>query len=206
MEFQLSYFKSWKMMLWKCCTQYASKFGKLSSGYRTGKGQFSFQSQRKAMPKNAETATQLHSSHTLVKECSKFSKPGFSNKWTMNFQMFKLVLEQIEEPEIKLPISAGSLTKTREFQKNIYFCFIDYAKACDCVDHKKLRKILKWMEILDHLTCLLRNLYAGQETTVITGHGTTDWFQKGKGVKQTNKQKTKRERSMSRLNSVTLLI
>ena len=67
MEFQMSYFKSWKMMLWKCCTQYASKFGKLSSGHRTGKGQFSFQSQRKAMPKNAQTTAQLHSSHTLVK-------------------------------------------------------------------------------------------------------------------------------------------
>ena len=67
MEFQLSYFKSWKMMLWKCCTQYASKLGKLSSGHRTGKGQFSFRSQRKAMPKNAQTTTQLHSSHTLVK-------------------------------------------------------------------------------------------------------------------------------------------
>ena len=65
-EFQLSYFKSWKMMLWKCCTQYANKFGKLSSGHRTGKSQFSFQSQRKAMPKNAQTTTQLHSSHTLV--------------------------------------------------------------------------------------------------------------------------------------------
>ena len=67
MEFQLNYFKSWKMMLWKCCTQYASKFGKLSSGHRTGKSQFSFQSQRKAMPKNAQTTAQLHSSHTLVK-------------------------------------------------------------------------------------------------------------------------------------------
>ena len=67
MEFQLSYFKSWKMMLWKCCIQYASKFGKLSSGLRTGKGQFSFQSQRKAMPKNAQTTTQLHSSHMLLK-------------------------------------------------------------------------------------------------------------------------------------------
>ena len=83
-------------MLWKCCTQYASKFGKLSSGHRTGKGQFSFQSQRKAMPKNAQTTTQLHSSHTLVKECSKFSKPGFSNTWTMNFQMFKLALGKAE--------------------------------------------------------------------------------------------------------------
>ena len=67
MEFQLSYFKSWKMMLWKCCTQYTSKFGKLSSGHRTGKGQFSFQSQRKAMTKNAQTTTHLHSSHILVK-------------------------------------------------------------------------------------------------------------------------------------------
>ena len=74
--------------------------------------------------------------------------------------------------------------KAREFQKNIYFCFIDYAKAFDCVDHKKLWKILKQMVIPDHLTCLLRNLYAGQETTVRTGHGTKDWFQIGKGVRQ----------------------
>ena len=94
MEFQLSYFKSWKMMLWKCCTKYANKFGKLSSGHRTGKGQFSFQSQRKAMQKNAQTTVQLHSSHTLVKKCSKFSKPGFNSIWTMNFQMFKLDLKK----------------------------------------------------------------------------------------------------------------
>ena len=108
MEFQLSYFKSWKMMLWKCCTQYGGRFGKLSSGHRTGKGQFSFQYQRKAMAKNAQTTTQLHSSHMLVKQCSKFCKPGFSSTWTVNFQMFKLVLEKAEEPEIKLPTSAGS--------------------------------------------------------------------------------------------------
>ena len=74
--------------------------------------------------------------------------------------------------------------KAREFQKNIYFFFIDYAKAFDCVDHNKLWKILKEMEIPDHLTYLLRNLYAGQEATVRTGHGTTDWFQIGKGVRQ----------------------
>ena len=74
--------------------------------------------------------------------------------------------------------------KGREFQKNIYFCFINYAKAFDCVDHNKLWKILKEMGIPDHLTCLLRNLYAGQEATVRTGHGTTDWFQVGKGVRQ----------------------
>ena len=76
------------------------------------------------------------------------------------------------------------IEKAREFQKNIYFCFIDYAKAFDCVDHSKLWKILKEMGIPDHLTCLLRNLYAGQAATVRTGHETTDWFQIGKGVCQ----------------------
>ena len=74
------------------------------------------------------------------------------------------------------------IEKAREFQKNIYFCFIVYAKAFDCVDHNQLWKILKEMGIPDHLTCLLRNLYAGQKATVRTGHGTTDWFQTGKGV------------------------
>ena len=76
------------------------------------------------------------------------------------------------------------MEKTREFQKSIYFCFIDYAKAFDCVDHNKLWKILKEMGIPDHLICLFRNLYAGQEARVRTGHGTTDWFQIGKGVRQ----------------------
>ena len=82
-----------------------------------------------------------------------------------------------------MPTSAGSSEK-QECQKNIYFCFIDYAKAFDCVDHNKLWKILKEMGIPDHLTCLLRNMYAGKEATVRTGHGTTDWFQIGKGVRQ----------------------
>ena len=76
------------------------------------------------------------------------------------------------------------MEKAREFQKNIYFCFIEYAKAFDCADHNKLWKILKEMGIPDHLICLLRNLYAGQEATVKSGHGTTDWFQIGKGVRQ----------------------
>ena len=102
----------------------------------------------------------------------------------MNFQMFKLVLEKAEEPEIKLPTSTGSWKKEKSSRKNIYFCFIDYAKAFDCVDHNKLWKILKDMGIPDHLTCLLGNLYAGQVVTVRTGHGTTDWFQIGKGVRQ----------------------
>ena len=97
--------------------------------------------------------------------------------------MFKLVLEKAEEPEIKLPTSAGSSKKQEISRKNIYFCFIDYAKTFDCVDHNKLWKILKEMGIPDHLTCLLRNLYAGQEA-VRTGHGTTDWFQIGKGIRQ----------------------
>ena len=104
-------------MLWKCCTQYVSQFGKLSSGHRTGKCQFSFQSQRKAMPKNTQTIAQLNSSHTLVKWCSKFSKPGFSNTWSVNSQMFKLDLEKAEEPEIKLPTSSGSSKNQVSFRK-----------------------------------------------------------------------------------------
>ena len=181
MEFQLSYSKSWKRMLWKCCTQYASKFGKLGNGHRTGKGQFSFQSQRKAMPKNAKTTTQSHSSHTLTKLCSKFSKIGFNSTWTVNFQMFKLYLEKAEEPEIILPTSTGS-QKKHHFQTNIYFCFTDYTKAFDCVDNNK--QILKEMGIPNHLTCLLRNLYVSQEAADRTGYQTTDWFQIGKGVRK----------------------
>ena len=93
--------------------------------------------------------------------------------------MYKLGLEKAEEPEIKLPTFCGSQRK-----KNIYFCFIDYAKAFECVDDKKLWKILKEMETPDHLTCLPRNVYAGQAATVRNEHGTTDWFQIGKGVRQ----------------------
>ena len=90
-----------------------------------------------------------------------------------------------EEPEIKLPTSIGSSKKQgNSKKKHIYFCFIDYAKAFDCVDQNKVWKILKEMGIPDHLTCLLRNLYVGQEATIRTGHGTTDWFQIGKEVHQ----------------------
>ena len=137
MGFQLSYFKSQKMMLWKCCTQYASKFGKLSSGHRTGKGQFSFQSQRKAISKKVQTEAQLHSSHTLAK----------------NAQNSQARLQQYanwELPNVQAGFRKGRGTrdqianmhwiteKAKEFQKNIYFCFNDYAKAFDCVDHNKL--------------------------------------------------------------------
>ena len=102
----------------------------------------------------------------------------------MNIQMFKLVLENAEEPETKLPTSTGSSKKQETSRKNIYFFFFDYTKAFDCVDHNKLWNILKEMGIPDHLTCLLRNLYAAQEATVRTGQGKTDWFQIGKGVRQ----------------------
>ena len=98
--------------------------------------------------------------------------------------MFKLVLEKAEEPELKLPTSSGSSKKQESSRKKIYFCFIDFAKAFDCVDHDKLWKILKEMGIPDHLSCFLRNLYAGPEATVTMGHGTKDWFQIGKGVRQ----------------------
>ena len=113
MEFQLTYFKSWKMMLWKCCTQYASKFRKHSSGHRTGKSQFAFQSQRKAMPKNAQTTIALISHATKV--MLKILQTRLQQY--VNFQMFKLVLEKAEEPEIKLPTSAGSWKKQESSRK-----------------------------------------------------------------------------------------
>ena len=116
--------------------------------------------------------------------------------------MLKILLARLQEymnhelPDIQAGFRKGKGTrdqiantcwiieKAREFQKNIYFCFIDYTKAFDCVDHNKLWEILKEMGIPDHLICLLRNLYSGQEATVRTGHGTADWFQIGKGVRQ----------------------
>ena len=101
----------------------------------------------------------------------------------MNFQMFKLDLEKAEEQDIKLPTSVGSLIK-QESSRKTYFCFIDCAKAFASVNHNKLWKILKEMGIPAHLTCFLRNLYAGQEATVRTGHEKTHWFQIGKGVRQ----------------------
>ena len=134
------------------------------------------------MPKNAQTTAQLHSSHMLV--------------------MFKILQDRVQQymnrelPDVQAGFRKGRGTrdqianicwimeKVREFQKNIYSCLIDYAKAFDCVDHNKLWKILKEMGIPDHLTCLLRNLYAGQEATVRSGYGTTDWFQIGKAVHQ----------------------
>ena len=116
--------------------------------------------------------------------CLKSFKRGFRRTWTENFQTYKAGLEKAEEPEIKLPTYVGSWRKQGSFRKNSYFSFIDYTKAFHCVDHKKLWKILQEMGIPDHLTCLLRNLYVGQEATVRTRHGTADLFQIGKGVHQ----------------------
>ena len=178
MEFQLSCFKSWKMMMWKCCTQYASTFGK-QQWQQDWKRCFHYNLKESNAKECSNYRTIALISHTS-KVMLKILQARLSNTWTMNFQMFKLVLEKAKEPEIKLPKSARS-SKKREFQKNIYFCFIDYTKAFDCVDHSKLWKILREMEMQEHLTCLLRNLYGGQEATVRTRHGTIDWFQIGKG-------------------------
>ena len=98
--------------------------------------------------------------------------------------MFKVDLEKGRGTRDQIANIRWIIARAREFQKNIYFCFIDYTKAFDCVDHNKLWKILKEMRIPDHLTCVLRNLYAGQEVTVRTGHGTRDWFKIWKGVHQ----------------------
>ena len=150
------------MMLLKCYTQYASKFGKLSSGHRTGKGQFSFQSQRKAMPKNIQTTALLsHTNKVILKilqarfqQCVNWELPDVQ----AGFRKGRGTRDQIANIH-------WIIEKAREFRKNIYFCFTDYAKAFDCVYHNKLWKILKKMEIADHLICLLRNLYAGEEVT-----------------------------------------
>ena len=143
-----------------------------------------FQSQRMAMPKNAQTT------HTIAL---------ISHASIVMLKILQARLQQYvncEIPDVQAGFRKGKGTrdqianihwiieKARVFQKNIYFCFIDHAKAFDCGHHNKLWEILKEMGIPDHLTCLLRNLYAGQEATVRTGHGTTDWFQIGKGVHQ----------------------
>ena len=160
--------------------QYVSKLGKLSSGHTTGKGPFSLQSQRKAMPKNYHTIALIsHASKVTLK--------------ILKARLQQYVNGELPDAQAGFREDTGTrdqitnicciIEKEREFQKNIYFCFIDDAKDFDCVDHNKL-EILKEVRISDHLTRLLRNPYAGQETTVRTGHGTTDWIQSGKGVCQ----------------------
>ena len=120
---------------------------------------------------------QHHSLKASILRCSTFFTVQLSHPYMTTGKSIALT----RRTYVKLPTSAGSWKK-EVFQKNIQFCFIDYAKTFDCVDHNKLWKILQEMGIPDHLTCLLRNLYADQEATVRTGHGTTDWFQIGKGA------------------------
>ena len=170
-------------MLLKCCTQYICKFGKLSSGHRPEKGQFSFQSQRRAMPKNLQTTTQLHSFHMLARLCSRSFKLAFSSMWTENFQMYKLGLGKAKEPRSNCQHFLGH-RESNGIQENIYLCLIDYTKAFDSVDHNKLWKTLKEMRIPDNPTYLLKNMYVDQDVTVRTGHRMTGWFHIGKRVHQ----------------------
>ena len=170
-------------MLCKCCTHCASKFGKLSSGHRSGKGQFSFQFQRKAMPKNAQTTAPLHSSHTLV-IMLKILQAKLQQYMNRELPYVQAGFRKIRGTRDQIANICWVMEKQESSRKTSNFCFIDYGKAFDCVDHNKLWKILKEVELPDHLTCLLRNLYAGQEATVRIGHGITDWFQTGKGVCQ----------------------
>ena len=167
-------------MLWKC-TQYTSKFGKLSSGHRTGKGQFSFQSQRNAMPNNVQTTAQLHSLHMLARSCSISFKWGFNSTWTENSDV-QAEFRKGRGTRDQIPNIHWIIEKAREFQ-NIHL-FIDDTKAFDSMDHKRLWIALKAMRIPDQFTCLLRNLYAGQEATVRILYGTTDWLKIEKGVWQ----------------------
>ena len=127
------------------------------------------------MPKSAQTTTQLHSSHTS-KVMLKILQARLQKYMNCELPEVPACFRKGRETKDQIANICWIIEKAREFQKNIYFCFIDYAKAFDCVDHNKLWKILQEMGIPDHLSCLLRNLYADQEAAVRTGHGTTDWF------------------------------
>ena len=136
------------------------------------------------MPKNVQTTAQLHSSQTLSKVMLKILQAKLQQYVNRELPDVQAGFRKGRGTRDQIANICWITEKTIEFRKNIYFCFIDYAKAFDYVDHNKLWKILKEMGIPDHLTCLLRNLYAGQEATVRTGHGTTDRFQIRKGVRQ----------------------
>ena len=136
------------------------------------------------MPKNAQTTAQLHSSQHASKVMLKILQARLQQYVNHELPDVQAGFRKGRGTRDQIANICWIMEKAREFQKNFYFCFIDFAKAFDCVDHNKLWKILKEMEIPDHLTCLLRNLYASQEATVRTGHGTTNRFQTGKGVHQ----------------------
>ena len=136
------------------------------------------------MSKNAQPTAQLHSFHMLVSKILKILKARLQQYVNCELTDVQAGFRKGRGTRYKTANIHWIIEKAREFQKNIYFCFIDYAKAFDCVDHNKLQKILKQKGILHHLTCLLRNLYTGQEATFRTGHGLIDWFQMRKGVCQ----------------------
>ena len=144
-------------MLLKCCTQYASKFGKLSSSHRTGKGQFSFQSQRRAIPKNVQITVQLHSFHVskIMLEILQAKLQPYVNQELLDV---KVGFRKGRGTRDLIANICWTIGKAKEFQKNICFCFTDSAKAFDYVDHNKLWNILNEMGIPDHITCLLRRL------------------------------------------------
>ena len=136
------------------------------------------------MPKNAQITTQLHSSQHTSKLMLKILQARLQQHVNHELPDVQAGFRKGRGTRDQIANICWIIEKAREFQKNIYFCFIDSVKAFDCVDHNKLWKILKEMGISDHLTCLLRNLYAGQEATVTTRRRTTDWFQIGKRVRQ----------------------
>ena len=183
MEFQLSCFKSWKMMLMKVLHSICQQIWKTRQWPQDWKRLVFI-----PIPKKDN-----------AKECSKYHSIALiSHAIKVMLKILQASLQQYvkkrELPDVQAGLRKGRETrdkiakicwiieKAREFQENICFCFIDYVEAFDCVDHNKLWKILREMGIPDHLTCLLRNLYAGQEATVRTGHGVAEWFQIGKGV------------------------
>ena len=168
-------------MLWKCCAQYVSQFGKPSAGHRTAKGYSSSQFPRRAVLKNVQTIRQLH---PLPKVMLKILQARLQKYLNQELPDVQAGFRKGRGTRGQIANICWIIEKAREFQKNIYFCFIDYTKAFDCVDLNKLWKILQEMEIPHHLTWLLWNLYAGQETTVRTAHGTMDWFKIGKEIWQ----------------------
>ena len=178
-------------MLWKCCTQYASNFGKLSSGHRTGKGQFSFQSQRKAMPKSVHYCT-----IALISRASKvrlkFFKPGFNSTWTENFQMYKLGLEKAEEEEIKWPISDGSSKKQESSRKTSISAFLPMPKPLTVWITTHCGKFFKrWEYQSPDLP--------PEKSLCRSGSNSWNWTRSNRSIPN-------RERSMSRLYIITLLI
>ena len=173
-------------MLWKCCTQYARKFGKLSSSHRTGKVSFHSNPKERQCQRMFNYLTIAFISHAS-KVMLKILQARLPQYLNQKFPDVQAGFRKGRGTRHQIANIHWIIEKAREFQKNIYFCFIDYTEDVDCVDHNKLWKILKEIGIPDHLTCLLRNLspdllYAGQEATVRTLHGTTDWFQIGKGA------------------------